>query len=139
MYATGVSQYGQMTAGSFCYIGPQGIVHGTTLTLLNAGRKYLGTTDDLAGKLFVTAGLGGMSGAQAKAAVVCGAVTIVAEVSEEAVDKRHAQGWVLEKTSDLDECLRLAASAVAEKRGTSIAYHGNVVDLWERLAQDSKR
>ena len=86
MYATGVSQYGQMTAGSFCYIGPQGIVHGTTLTLLNAGRKYLGTVDDLAGKLFVTAGLGGMSGAQAKAAVVCGAVTIVAEVSKEAVD-----------------------------------------------------
>eukprot|EP00041_Stephanoeca_diplocostata_P028142 m.787861 g.787861 ORF g.787861 m.787861 type:complete len:1143 (-) comp23309_c1_seq2:1400-4828(-) len=133
MYAQGVSQYGQMTAGSFCYIGPQGIVHGTTLTLLNAGRKYLGV-DSLQGKLFVTAGLGGMSGAQAKAAVVAGSVTIVAEVKEAALSKRHAQGWVVERAEDLDDCFARARAAVREKRATSIAYHGNVVDLWEALA-----
>jgi urocanate hydratase len=160
MYAIGVSQYGQMTAGSFCYIGPQGIVHGTTLTLLNAGRKFLGLGSSdgegggkggggdggdgggeggtsLNGKLFVTAGLGGMSGAQPKAAVICGAVAIVAEVDGAAVEKRFNQGWVLEKTDDLDECLKLAKNAMKEKRGTSIAFHGNVVDLWERLAADA--
>jgi len=134
MYACGVSQYGQMTAGSFCYIGPQGIVHGTTLTLLNAGRKYLGV-EGLAGKLYVTAGLGGMSGAQPKAGVITGAVSIVAEISREAVDKRHAQGWVDVKTDDLDECLRLAKEAKAAGRALSIAYCGNVVDVWERLAE----
>lgn len=137
MYCAGVSQYGQMTAGSFCYIGPQGIVHGTTLTLLNAGRKYLGTADSLQGKLFVTAGLGGMSGAQAKAAVIAGGVAIVAEVDENAVAKRHRQGWVLARTSDLDECLAWARAALAQGRATSIAYRGNVVDLWERLASDA--
>mmetsp|Transcript_40866 Transcript_40866/g.94137 ORF Transcript_40866/g.94137 Transcript_40866/m.94137 type:complete len:237 (-) Transcript_40866:19-729(-) len=111
LYATGVSQYGQMTAGSFCYIGPQGIVHGTTLTLLNAGRKYLGV-EGLGGKLYVTAGLGGMSGAQPKAGVITGAVTIVAEISREAVEKRHAQGWVDVWTESLDECLQLAKVVV---------------------------
>ena len=139
MYCAGVSQYGQMTAGSFCYIGPQGIVHGTTLTLLNAGRKYLNTRDSLQGKLFVTAGLGGMSGAQAKAAVIAGGVAIVAEVDKNAVEKRHRQGWVLEKTSDLDECLELARAALSQGRATSIAYHGNVVDLWERFATDATK
>merc|ERR1712127_1165451 len=94
-FALGVTMYGQMTAGSYCYIGPQGIVHGTTLTVLNAGRNQLGTSD-LAGKVFVTAGLGGMSGAQAKAAVICGCIGVIAEVSWEALDKRHAQGWVVE-------------------------------------------
>jgi urocanate hydratase len=138
MYAIGVTQYGQMTAGSFCYIGPQGIVHGTTLTLLNAGRKYLKTKDSLKGKLFITSGLGGMSGAQAKAAVVTGAVAIVAEVSEAAVSKRHGQGWVQERTDNLDECLEMAEAALKEGRSTSIAYHGNVVDLWERLATMDK-
>jgi urocanate hydratase len=139
MYCAGVSQFGQMTAGSFCYIGPQGIVHGTTLTLLNAGRKYLGTRDSLQGKLFVTAGLGGMSGAQAKAAVIAGGVAIVAEVDKNAVEKRYRQGWVLEKTSDLDECLDLARAAIAQGRATSIAYHGNVVDLWERFAMEATK
>ena len=99
MYAVGVSQYGQMTAGSFCYIGPQGIVHGTVLTLLNAGRKYL-AAPDLRGKVFVTAGLGGMSGAQAKAAVICGAVGIVAEISPAAARKRFEQGWVMQMSTD---------------------------------------
>ena len=163
MYAIGVTQFGQMTAGSFCYIGPQGIVHGTVLTLLNAGRKYLNAAD-LRGKVFVTAGLGGMSGAQPKAAVITGAVGICAEVgtaiwlhapfwlqradactalavvawiqiSREAAEKRHSQGWVDEITDDLSECLTLAASAAKEGRGTSIAYVGNVVDLWERIAE----
>ncbi|EFA78911.1 urocanate hydratase [Heterostelium album PN500] len=132
MYALGVSQYGQMTAGSYCYIGPQGIVHGTTITLLNAGRKYM-ASDDLRGKLFVTSGLGGMSGAQAKAAVICGAVGIVAEVNIDAVNKRHAQGWVLEVYSDLDKLIERIKSAKQEKKPMSIAYHGNVVDLWEKL------
>merc|ERR1740130_2647213 len=96
LFALGVTQYGQMTAGSYCYIGPQGIVHGTTITVLNAGRKYLGLkgVEDMAGRVFVTAGLGGMSGAQAKAAVVSGCIGVVAEVDESALLKRHAQGWV---------------------------------------------
>jgi len=126
-----------MTAGSYCYIGPQGIVHGTTLTLMNAGRKYLGVEkSDLGGKTFVTAGLGGMSGAQAKAAVIAGCVAVIAEVSETAIDKRHGQGWVEEKAADLDDCIARIADAKAAKRATSIAYHGNVVDLWERLAAE---
>eukprot|EP01132_Coremiostelium_polycephalum_P010150 gene10150-12454_t len=134
MYATGVSQYGQMTAGSYCYIGPQGIVHGTTITLLNAGRKYLGL-ESLAGKVFVTSGLGGMSGAQPKAAVVCGAISITADVNEAAVNKRHAQGWVMEKYSDIDQLLQRVKVAVEEKKPLSIAYHGNVVTLWEKLVE----
>lgn len=100
MYAMGVTQYGQMTAGGFAYIGPQGIVHGTVLTVLNAGRKYLGAGDpdtSLAGKVYLSSGLGGMSGAQGKAGVICGAVTVIAEIDENALDKRHAQGWVTEK------------------------------------------
>ena len=99
MYLTGVSQYGQMTAGSFCYIGPQGIVHGTTITVLNASRKYLGK-EDMSGTVFVSAGLGGMSGAQAKAALICGAVGVIAEVDFAALRKRHAQGWVQEIVTD---------------------------------------
>ena len=97
LFALGVTQYGQMTAGSYCYIGPQGIVHGTTITVLNAGRKYLGK-EDLTGVVFVTAGLGGMSGAQPKAATICGTIGVVAEVDETALMKRHAQGWVQEVT-----------------------------------------
>merc|ERR1719244_1464880 len=105
MFALGVSMYGQMTAGSYCYIGPQGIVHGTTLTVLNAGRNQLGSSD-LAGKVFVTAGLGGMSGAQAKAAVICGCVGVIAEVSYEALKKRFDQGWVLEMIDDVEALIR---------------------------------
>ncbi|MBN3311850.1 HUTU hydratase, partial [Atractosteus spatula] len=105
MFALGVTMYGQMTAGSYCYIGPQGIVHGTLLTVLNAGRRYLGS-GELGGRVFVTAGLGGMSGAQAKAAVIAGCVGVIAEVDEAALKKRHEQGWLMEVTSDLDRCVR---------------------------------
>ena len=100
-FALGVSMYGQMTAGSYCYIGPQGIVHGTTITIINAGRKYL-KTNDLRGVVFVTSGLGGMSGAQAKAAIIAGCVGVIAEVCEEALLKRQAQGWLKEIITDLD-------------------------------------
>jgi len=135
--ALGVTSYGQMTAGSFMYIGPQGIVHGTVITLLNAGRKYLGTGPEaLAGRLFVTSGLGGMSGAQAKAAVIAGAVAIVAEVNPKAVKTRFEQGWVMEVESDLDKLLLRAEAARRAKEAVSIAYQGNVVDLWERLAKE---
>ncbi len=135
--ALGVTSYGQMTAGSFMYIGPQGIVHGTVITLLNAGRKYLGTgPEDLAGRIFVTSGLGGMSGAQAKAAVIAGAVAIVAEVNPKAVKTRLDQGWVMEVESDLDRLVVRAEKARRAKEAVSIAYLGNVVDLWERLAND---
>ena len=138
MAALGVSSYGQMTAGSFMYIGPQGIVHGTTITLLNAGRRYLGlpAEEDLGGKLYVTSGLGGMSGAQAKAAVIAGAVAIIAEVDPVAIKKRHEQGWLMEMTDDLDALLARVASARAAKEALSIGYLGNVVDLWERLLAD---
>nr|CAB3267533.1 urocanate hydratase-like [Phallusia mammillata] len=137
MFAMGVSMYGQMTAGSFCYIGPQGIVHGTTITVLNAGRKYLGV-DDMRGKIFVTSGLGGMSGAQAKAAVIAGCVGVIAEVDETALNKRHKQGWLMEKTSDLDELLDMIKKARNLKQAISIGYHGNVVDLWEKLVKEYK-
>jgi urocanate hydratase len=134
--ALGVTSYGQMTAGSFMYIGPQGIVHGTAITLLNAGRKYLGTGDaGLAGRIFATSGLGGMSGAQAKAAVITGAVAIVAEVNPKAVKTRLDQGWVMEVESDLDRVISRAEKARRAKEAVSIAYSGNVVDLWERLAE----
>lgn len=135
MAALGVSSYGQMTAGSFMYIGPQGIVHGTTITLLNAGRLYLGLKDEegLAGKVFVTAGLGGMSGAQAKAAVIAGAICVVAEVNAEAVRKRHAQGWVDEVEADLDRLVVRIEEARTKKESVSIAYQGNIVDLWAHL------
>ncbi len=135
MAALGVTSYGQMTAGSFMYIGPQGIVHGTAITILNAARKYLGTQsdEDIHGKVFVSSGLGGMSGAQAKAAVIAGAIGLVAEVNPKAVRKRHEQGWVQEVESDLDKLLLRIDRARREKKPLSIAYQGNVVDLWERM------
>ncbi len=133
--ALGVTQYGQMTAGSFMYIGPQGIVHGTTITLLGAGRLYLGTGDEgLAGRVFVSSGLGGMSGAQPKAAVIAGAIGVVAEVNPAALKKRHEQGWVEETETDLDALLARLERARRERRPVSIGFLGNVVDLWERLA-----
>lgn len=133
MNALGVSQYGQMTAGSYMYIGPQGIVHGTTITVLNAARKL---ADSPAGLLFVSAGLGGMSGAQPKAGNIAGVVSIVAEINPKAVSKRHEQGWVDEVHSSLDTLLPAVEKARAEKRAVSFAYLGNVVDLWERLAEE---
>jgi urocanate hydratase len=133
--ALGVTQYGQMTAGSFMYIGPQGIVHGTVITLLNAGRLYLGKGDEgLAGTVYVTSGLGGMSGAQAKAAVIAGAIGVVAEVNPAALKKRHEQGWVQEVSDDLDAVLRRIDKARKAKEALSLGYLGNIVDLWERLA-----
>lgn len=137
MNALGVSQYGQMTAGSYMYIGPQGIVHGTTITVLNAGRRLLkdGATD-LKGLLFVSSGLGGMSGAQPKAGNIAGVVSVVAEINPKAVEKRHAQGWVDEVFTSLDDLLPRIAEARGRGETVSLAYQGNVVDLWERLAED---
>jgi urocanate hydratase len=132
--ALGVTQYGQMTAGSFMYIGPQGIVHGTAITLLNAGRRVAQRSEGLAGKLFVSAGLGGMSGAQAKAAVIAGAIAVVAEINPLAVHKRHSQGWVDEVFTDLNALLARIQAAQHKKEAVSLAYQGNVVDLWEILA-----
>ncbi|HRE75599.1 MAG TPA: urocanate hydratase [Flavobacteriales bacterium] len=132
--ALGVTQYGQMTAGSFMYIGPQGIVHGTTITVMNAARmKSKGK--DYKGMLFVTAGLGGMSGAQPKAATIAGVVSITAEVNPKATYKRHEQGWVDEVYADVDKAIDRAEEARSKKMALSIAYDGNIVDLWERLAQ----
>ena len=133
--ALGVSQYGQMTAGSYMYIGPQGIVHGTTISVLNAGRRH-SKDGNLAGMLFVTAGLGGMSGAQPKAGNIAGVISITAEINPKAVEKRHAQGWVDEVYADLDELMARVAKARENKETVSLAYQGNVVDLWERLAAD---
>jgi urocanate hydratase len=130
--AMGVTQYGQMTAGSYMYIGPQGIVHGTTITVLNASRKQGGTP---AGKLFITAGLGGMSGAQPKAGNIAGVVSITAEINPSATDKRHSQGWVDEVYSDLDELFAKVNEARVNKIARSFAYQGNVVDLWEYAAE----
>ncbi|XP_004068534.1 urocanate hydratase [Oryzias latipes] len=138
MFALGVSMYGQMTAGSYCYIGPQGIVHGTMLTVLNAGRRYLGT-DDLRGRVFVTSGLGGMSGAQAKAAVIAGCVGVIAEVDEAPLIKRHKQGWLMEVTSSLDQCIKRIREVRSSKTPLSLGYHGNIVDLWERLLLEFER
>ncbi len=135
--ALGVSQYGQMTAGSYMYIGPQGIVHGTTITVLNAGRKIDKSGKGLAGKLFVTSGLGGMSGAQPKAAVIAGVIGVVAEINPKAVHTRHSQGWVDEVFTSLDELLNRIKKAQVGKETVSLAYQGNIVDLWERLAQDN--
>lgn len=132
--ALGVSQYGQMTAGSYMYIGPQGIVHGTTITVLNAGRKI--GKDGLGGKLFVTAGLGGMSGAQPKAAKIAGAVSITAEINSKASHTRHSQGWVDEVYDDLDALLTRTREAQQNKEAVSLAYQGNVVDLWEKLVEE---
>ena len=131
--ALGVTQYGQMTAGSYMYIGPQGIVHGTTITVLNAARmKSSGGPE---GKLFVTAGLGGMSGAQPKAGNIAGVVSITAEINPKAAFKRHEQGWVDEITSSTDEAIDMALEFQANKRARSIAYIGNIVDLWERMVE----
>lgn len=130
--AMGVTQYGQMTAGSYMYIGPQGIVHGTTITVLNASRKQGGTP---AGKLFITAGLGGMSGAQPKAGNIAGVVSITAEINPSATDKRHSQGWVDEVCSDLDELFAKVNEARKNQIARSFAYQGNVVDLWEYAAE----
>ena len=130
--ALGVSQYGQMTAGSYMYIGPQGIVHGTTITVLNAARKVGGNNM----KLFVTAGLGGMSGAQPKAGNIAGVVSVTAEINPLAAKKRFDQGWVDELHENLDELIPAILQAVAEQRVVSMAYVGNVVDLWERLADE---
>ena len=142
MNALGVSQYGQMTAGSYMYIGPQGIVHGTTITVMNAARKQLwkrgvADTDDRGGLLFVTAGLGGMSGAQPKAGNIAGIVSVTAEINPKAAEKRYEQGWVDELHRDLDELIPRIRKAVAGKEVVSLAYVGNVVDLWERLADEN--
>ncbi len=131
--ALGVTQYGQMTAGSYMYIGPQGIVHGTTITVLNAARML--SSDGTAGKLFVTAGLGGMSGAQPKAGNIAGVVSISAEVNPKAAYKRHEQAWVDEVIENVDEAIDRALHFVEKKEAHSIAYLGNIVDLWERLAE----
>ena len=133
--ALGVTQYGQMTAGSFMYIGPQGIVHGTTITVLNAGRKISQGKTDLAGKLFVTSGLGGMSGAQPKAAVIAGCIGVVAEINPQATNKRHEQGWVDEVFDDLELLSERIIKAKENKEVVSIAYQGNIVDLWEMLVE----
>ncbi|MDE6588031.1 MAG: urocanate hydratase [Paramuribaculum sp.] len=133
--ALGVSQYGQMTAGSYMYIGPQGIVHGTTITVLNAGRRH-SADGKLAGMLFVTAGLGGMSGAQPKAGNIAGVVSVTAEINPKAVEKRHEQGWVDEVYTSLDELMKRIREARANGEAVSLAYQGNVVDLWERLADE---
>ena len=156
--ALGVSQYGQMTAGSYMYIGPQGIVHGTTITVMNAARKVLRKRfldsarndnivisterserrdlEDRGGLLFVTAGLGGMSGAQPKAGNIAGVVSVTAEINPKAAEKRFAQGWVDELHTDLDELIPRIRQAVAGKEVVSLAYVGNIVDLWERLADE---
>ncbi|MGZ3918950.1 MAG: urocanate hydratase [Bacteroidia bacterium] len=135
--ALGVTQYGQMTAGSFMYIGPQGIVHGTTITVMNAARKKFKTEEERRGKLFVTCGLGGMSGAQPKAAKIAGLVSITAEINPKAVKTRHSQGWVDEVFSDLDRLINRTKSAQQNKEAVSLAYEGNVVDLWERLVKEN--
>ncbi|MCD4725351.1 MAG: urocanate hydratase [Bacteroidales bacterium] len=131
--ALGVSQYGQMTAGSYMYIGPQGIVHGTTITVLNAGRMLQDGASGLGGKIFVTSGLGGMSGAQAKAAVIAGAVGVVAEINPSAAQKRHEQGWVDELFTGLDALIERIKEASANKEAVSLAFQGNIVELWEAL------
>lgn len=133
--AMGVSQYGQMTAGSYMYIGPQGIVHGTTITVLNACRKIAKHGEGPEGRLFVTAGLGGMSGAQPKAANIAGVVSICAEINPKAANKRFEQGWVDEIIDDVDKAIDAALEWQKKKQAHSIAFLGNVVDLWERLAE----
>ena len=131
--ALGVTQYGQMTAGSFMYIGPQGIVHGTTITVMNAGRMLKNSDGSLAGKVFVSSGLGGMSGAQPKAAVIAGAIAVIAEVNPKATQTRHSQGWVDEVFDDLDVLVSRINKAREQKEAVSLAYAGNIVDLWEKF------
>lgn len=137
----GVANYGQMTAGGWMYIGPQGIVHGTFNTILNAGRMKLGVPEhgDLRGHIFVSSGLGGMSGAQPKAAEIAGAAAIIAEVDESRIKTRMDQGWVSAKTDDIEEAFRLAEEAMGERRPISVAYHGNVVDLLEYAVKNNKK
>ena len=140
MNALGVSQYGQMTAGSYMYIGPQGIVHGTMITVLNAARMQMKKEPgrkDIHGMLFVSSGLGGMSGAQPKAGNIAGVVSVVAEINPKAAQKRYDQGWVDELHSDLNELIPAIRKAVEERKTVSMAYVGNVVDLWERLAEEN--
>ena len=132
MNALGVTQYGQMTAGSYMYIGPQGIVHGTTLTILNAARKYLNfdTKNGLGGLLYVTSGLGGMSGAQAKAAVISGAVSIIADPNDYAAKKRYEQGWLSELHYDLDDLVSRTRESITKKEAVSLGYVVNIIDVW---------
>ena len=132
--ALGVTQYGQMTAGSYMYIGPQGIVHGTTITVLNGFRKI---KKDPKGGVFVTSGLGGMSGAQPKAGNIAGCITVCAEVNPKATETRHSQGWVDEVISDLDELTKRVKEAQVQKQTVSIAYQGNVVDVWEKFDKEN--
>ena len=135
--AMGVTQYGQMTAGSYMYIGPQGIVHGTTITVLNGGRKISKTGEDLSGKLFLTSGLGGMSGAQPKAGNIAGCITVCAEVNPKAIHTRYTQGWVDEVISDLDELVKRVQKAKKSKEVVSIGYEGNIVDVWEKFDSEN--
>ncbi|VAW23374.1 Urocanate hydratase [hydrothermal vent metagenome] len=135
--ALGVTQYGQMTAGSYMYIGPQGIVHGTTITVLNAGRKIAKEGEGLAGKLFLTSGLGGMSGAQPKAGNIAGCITVCAEVNPKAVYTRHSQHWVDEVFSNIDELVERVKKAKVNKEVVSIAYQGNVVEVWEKFDEEN--
>lgn len=135
--ALGVTQYGQMTAGSYMYIGPQGIVHGTTITVLNAGRKISKSGESLEGKLFVTSGLGGMSGAQPKAGNIAGCITVCAEVNPKATQTRHSQGWVDEVISDLEKLAKRVQEAKANKEVVSIAFQGNIVDVWEYFEKEN--
>ena len=135
--ALGVTQYGQMTAGSYMYIGPQGIVHGTTITVLNAARKMAGSVENsTSGRLFVTAGLGGMSGAQPKAGNIAGCISVTAEINPKAVQTRHSQGWVDEVIDDLEKLSARVKKAKENKEVVSIAYLGNIVDVWERFDED---
>ncbi|MCK0190081.1 urocanate hydratase [Arenibacter sp. F20364] len=135
--ALGVTQYGQMTAGSYMYIGPQGIVHGTTITVLNAFRKVLKNDDTPKGKIFLTSGLGGMSGAQPKAGNIAGCITICAEVNKAAAQKRHQQGWVDELLEDLQQLVERARMAIQQKEVVSLAFIGNIVDVWEKFDQEN--
>ena len=141
MNALGVTQYGQMTAGSYMYIGPQGIVHGTTITLLNAARLHLGLKDeaDLSGITFITSGLGGMSGAQAKAATIAGAACIIAETNAHAAHKRHEQGWLTTVTDSIDEAIDMMVDAAQRRATISIGLIGNIVELWERCVERNIR
>ena len=135
--ALGVSQYGQMTAGSYMYIGPQGIVHGTTITLLNAGRKIAKNGEDLTGKLFVTSGLGGMSGAQPKAANIAGCISVTAEINPKVTKTRYSQGWVDLVIDDLDTLCKRVILAKKNNEVVSIAYQGNIVDIWEKFEKEN--
>ncbi len=135
--ALGVTQYGQMTAGSYMYIGPQGIVHGTTITLLNAGRMIAKEGESLAGKVFLSAGLGGMSGAQPKAANIAGCISVIAEINPKATNTRHSQGWVDEVTDDLDKLVARVNKAKAAKEVVSLAYQGNIVEVWEKFDKEN--